>query len=269
MNMQNDLEFGTGVDLDEEIYSGFPAGWQSARDLTEGFLLVAALELQLRRRLNPYDPWSSQVYKSLPPRYRWDTFGSLLRYGPYSDLEWTQGPRSSDPAVQYMLSSPMVNSGERIGRLPMLAIVWEYVEKVVEDFSDLRGGDRYQGLAVVMDQLHGTSLGKHGSTLFYPAFKRAWMLDGPTGLSEVEKDFVAGRDIGGFPSGVLGPDGSSYATSIWQTAFRLIERSSPEDYISRLGHRRGDVEAVLEAGGRLGESGARSLWPGWPARATP
>ena len=54
-----------------------------------------------------------------------------------------------------------------------------------------------------------------------------------------------------------------YQQSIWLTAFRLIERRSPDYYINALGHRLEDVNDILDRGAALGIAGARNVWPGW------
>ena len=68
------------VDFDELIFPEFPDEWQSASNLVEGMLLVAALELQKRRGINPWDPFADGVHERLPPQYRYDPFRSLLAF---------------------------------------------------------------------------------------------------------------------------------------------------------------------------------------------
>lgn len=251
------------VDLRANIYPEFPAGWNSATDLMEGFLLAAALELRARQQLLPSDPWADEVFSHLPARYRYDPFGQLLSNGPYSDSDRNQVPVSLDPTINYLLHERRATSGERIGRLPLLAVVWQFTTQVLEEYEHLRRGDRSAGYSEALRRLGGRALGQYGTALFMAAFEREWFAEDSTQLSPAESAFLAAEDLR-VGSGILSPHGSAYAKSIWLTSFRLIERRSPEYYISLLEHRQGVVDNILDRGANLGIMGATSIWPGWP-----
>ena len=237
------------VDLMEVIYPEFPAGWNSASDLMEGFLLAAALELRLRNQLSPGNPWAAGLTEHLPPRFRYDTLGQLLRFGP-------DGNRPHD--------------GERIGRLPLLAIVWQFTDQALHETQHIRlDSPGHVGHDAALSKFNGLTLGKYGTALFKAAFHREWFSD-DSSLSTVESAFVNGMTLelgsaGPTPGRRLHPDGSMYSDSIWQTGFRLVERRTPEFYIRNLQHRQTTVLEILDRGAALALAGKVFTWPGWPA----
>jgi hypothetical protein len=252
------------VDMHAEIYPAFPDGWRSAADLKECFLVAAALELDDRFGVSRNDPFGMAASAGLPPRFRYDTFGSLLRFGVHSDSQWRQGAVSSEPEVNARFFAPMLTSGERIGRLPLLAMVWEFTDDVLVQHRHLHAQDRTMGYWRVLESLEGVVLQKHGTVLFMAAFDRLWnATEEPRPLSEVERQFLAGQTLGSAPGQMLAASGPMYSDSLWQTAFRLVERNTPDYYLDRLGHRRAVVTDILDRGAALAMSGAKSIWPGW------
>lgn len=252
------------VDLLGNIYPEFPPGWNSATDLMEGFVLAAALEVRARQQMSPQDPWAAGLTERLPNRFRYDTFGSLLRWGPYSDDDWNRGAVSLDPTVNYLHHERKLNAGERIGRLPLLAVVWQFTADVFAETQHLRTRNRTAGFYEALNRFDGVSLGRHGTALFMAAFQRAWLADGPSELSGTEKAFLAAEPLRSGMA-VLHPLGASYSDSIWQTAFRMVERQTPDYYVQRLQRRQGVVLDVLTRGSELAVKGHRSVWPGWSA----
>jgi hypothetical protein len=106
----------------------------------EIFLLAAALEMQARTRVSPARPWAPDAMHALPAVFRYDTLGALLRYGPYMEEDLRQEAFSSDPALNYAYFRHMYEAPERIGRLPLLGVVWEFVDIAVESaFVDAEG----------------------------------------------------------------------------------------------------------------------------------
>jgi hypothetical protein len=250
------------VDLAANVHADFPRGWNSAVDFMEAFLLAAALEMQERRTVNRLDPFAAGVLDRLSPNYRYDTFGSLLRHGVHSDAEWNRPAVSMTPEV-YARTMAMIGSGERIGRLPLLGLVWALVAEILDANQHLRvrGTDGYNK---VLGSLNGMVLNPHGTTLFLAALYREWHVpDKPSELTDVEKAFVLGQSIPGTGAGTLAASGPLYIDSIWATAFRLVERRSPEHYIRLLRHRQISVNDLLSRGARLAEHRAKNCWPGW------
>lgn len=252
------------VNLTGCIYPEFPAEWNSATAIVEAILVAAALEFQARMETRPSDPWGPTVAAELPPRFRFDTFGSLLRWGTYSDAEWNRGAVSDAPVANRLYFQSMTTSGERFGRLPLLAMVWKFTDYVLETFADLRRADMQNGYYEVLRRLDGTELNKHGTALFMASFQREWFASDPSRLTDLEAMYVNGESIRS-GAGVLAPSGPMYSDSLWQTAFRLVELRSPEYFLVRLRHRRDPVLDVLDRGARLASMGARSIWPGWPS----
>lgn len=223
------------VDFDQPIFRSFPRGWQSPTDLTEGFLLAAALELRARQQLNRWDPFGDGVWEQLPGRFRFDAFRGLLMYS------------------------------EPYGRLPLLSLVWRYIDEVVAKYGHLRTRDIITGYHAVLSQLEGVILGQYATQLFKAAFLRVWQDPRREAeLTGVEVAFISAQPLYCRPAGVLTPGGLLYTDSIWLTAFRLIEMSSPEAYIRKYSHRENVISRILDGGAQRGLKGERDLWPGWP-----
>lgn len=226
------------VNFDEPIFPEFPSGWQSASDVVEGLILVAALELQTRRGISPRDPFAEGVHARLPPQFRYDPFRGLI----------AQSGR-----------------GEFYGRLPLLSLVWRYVEELEVKYDHLRHSNLYTGYSAALAALEGITLGAYGARIFQTAFPRRWF--DPQERMELAEDeiaFINARPIQGRPAGVLNPSGDLYLDSIWFVAFRLIELRSPEHYLEKYCQRRAVVDSILNGGAQRGLTGERYLWPGWP-----
>ncbi|MGY2702788.1 hypothetical protein [Nocardioides sp. HB32] len=255
------------VDLTGNIYPEFPAGWNSATDLMEAFLLVGALELKLRRDLNPWgDPFDPGVLNRLPPEFKFDPFGALVRNGEVSDAQMRERVVSANPSLNHLHHGWKLHAGEVIGRYPLIGLVWRFVDEIVDANESLRAGDRGFNHQLVMQKLGGLVLGKHGLVLFMAVLERRWFEDGPArdALRDVEVQYLGGHEIPGHGGmGRLAAAGHMYEDAIWKTTWRLIERRSPEYYIERCAHRREDVEDVLRRGALLAQRGARNCWPGW------
>ena len=253
-----------------------PYGWRTSRDIMENFLLAAALEMQARTRVSPARPWAPEAMHALPAAFRYDTLGALLRNGPYMEEDLRQGAFSSDPAMSYAYFTHMHAASERIGRLPLLGVVWEFVDLAVERTGYLRSQGQV-GLAQALSQLEGVNLGKHGVALFMAAFYRKFIGDpAPPYLSPIESAFVdAEGPIPGFANGGFGaaygggslaPSGRMYLDSLWTTAWQILTLRAPEHYIHAYADRRDSLMDVLERGARIAaSSGTDKCWPGWPA----
>ena len=59
---------------DVVAHPDFAIGWQRDIDFVEGILVVAALELQARRRISMSSPFDERVCEHLGPRFRYDPF---------------------------------------------------------------------------------------------------------------------------------------------------------------------------------------------------
>ena len=222
--------------FDTQVHQSFPAGWQTDQDFSEAFLVIAALELQARRQINSYDPFADQVFRQLPDSFRYDPFQSL------------------------------VASRERIARLPLLDLVWRFAD---ENISDLRS--QYSSIPEAyrmgLSRLNGVVLGPYGASLFQAAFERRLYFGPDSELTPTEDVFSQGDPIyGANGRGVLNADGLLFMESIWPTAFRLIERRSPEYYLDSYAHRVEPVLDILERGAQRGLAGHNKWdqWPGWP-----
>ena len=115
----------------------------------------------------------------------------LLSNGPYSESDLNQLAPLADPTANYLQYEPMMNSGERIGRLPLIGIVWRFAAEVLEANQHLRAQDLLWGYSKVLKSLEGLVLGKHGTMLFMAAFHRYWFSgDESSPLTDVERQFL-------------------------------------------------------------------------------
>lgn len=135
------------------MYPEFPPAWQRPTDLVDAFLLTSALEVLERRLIDPAQPYGSHVFPHLSSRFKYDPFRSLLTFG----------------------SGHSPFGGERYGRLPLLALVWQLVDETIARFKHLRSPDPFDGIATLIDKhLAGTILDTYGTTLFMAALERRW-----------------------------------------------------------------------------------------------
>lgn len=263
------MEMGE-VDFSRSIFRENPEGWTSANDLANGFLLAWALEVRARRRIDPSNPFGSHVLELLPPAFRYDTLGQLI-----------QMPRfTSVPG----LSMP--------GRLTTLCIVWRLFDEFNQQWQ-LRPRDYVQFgnvLAFVTGgterrSLFGDLSADMAKCLLSDRVSRAH--DSNQALSQGEEWFATGdREFlidGEVLPFVIGGNlirlyavPENFVQSVWAAARVLVEKNSPEHYISTLGHQLPTLLDVLERGAVLAEQ--RKLlppvqawefdpWPGWPGEA--
>lgn len=274
--MADDLKLLSEVDFDATVIPGAPEGWRTSRDIMENFLLAGALEIQVRTRISPANPFAPGSIQALPPAFRYDTLGALLNYGPYVESDLGQPAFSSDPATNYAHFKDMHEAPERIGRLPLLGVVWEFVNIALERTSHLQSQGNL-GLGQALGSLGRANLGAHGLTLFMAAFYREFMGDPkPPYLSPIESAFIdrvdelPGFANGGFGAaygaGSLSPNGAMYLDSLWTTVWTILTTRDPEHYANRFAGRRDSLMDVLERGGRIAAvSGTKKCWPGWPS----
>ena len=267
------------VDFGAVVIPSAPQGWRTSRDIMENFLLAGALEMQVRNRLFPANPFAPGSMQSLPPAFRYDTLGSLLRHGPYMEKELWRPAVSSDPAVNYAYFKPMSEAPERIGRLPLLGVVWEFVAIALERTRNLRAQGEI-GFGHALNTLGQANLGKHGLTLFMAAFYREFIGDPkPPYLSPIESAFVDGiEQLPGFANGGFGaaygagnlsPNGAMYLDSLWTTIWTILTMRPPEHYTSMLADRRESLMDILERGAQIAEANRTKMcWPGWAPQTT-
>lgn len=263
----------TGVRFDEKLFVDHPDGWQSPNDLAEGFLLAWALEMQQRQQIDPVAPFANHVRAALPPAFRYDTLGELVR------LPTGSGTR---PAV----------STTALARLTLLCVAWRLFDEMNNEWM-LRSGDFVQYGDALSFATGGTD--RHSlfgdldadlaKCLLSDRIQRAYR--GTDDLTQAERWFVTGDphlltpDSPGYdivPFNVGGSyvpiilTGESFASSIWAAARVLVERSTPATVVARYAHRRSDLLDVLERGAVLAQR--RQLlppaqawnfdsWPGW------
>lgn len=251
------------VRFDEVTFADIPLGWQRPSDLIEGFLLVAAMEMEERRRISPAAPFDKSVHPLLADRFRYDPFAGLLAFGGLTD-EKTSRPITDGGAGPAEAKRAMAR-GEYLSRLPLLQLVWMYIDVVREQV----GGMDFMG---VLQHLEGVTLGKEGTILFVTGLDR--QMHRGDELTPTELSFIEGRPISmpdylhrlmGPTSGPspIAPSGSLRVNDIWNVCFRLIENSDASTFIQEFSDRADAVQDILDRGAALGRAGARNLWPGW------
>ena len=256
------------VDFHTVAFPDFPAGWQRPIDLAEGFMTAAWLTFDWQRKANPnlrFEIPSSMrggIYHStfpgLPPSFQYDPLGSLLEHGGQIGEATSARDVGTEQAAE----------GERIGRLPLLWLVWKFVDLVALQWAS-RGRD-HTNLAekyLTLHQVGGPDLGGYGTALFHAAFGRRWLdPSDATELTQIEEQYILGERL----SGSFHPSGSAYVPSIWLTAFSLVTFWYPNEPGFELRGKSWDwrllptVEQLLERGADLGLAGAPNQWPGWP-----
>lgn len=252
------------VRFDEPSNSELPAGWRRPSDLTEAFLAVAAMEMEARRRVNHASPFDKAVFPLLADKFRYDPFAALLSFGGLQEAQ-TSTPTSSGGAGPLEAMSAVAR-GERLSRLPLLQLVWQYVDLVGVQFGGL-------DFLTVLQRLDGVILGKEGTILFATGLDR--QMHRGAELAPVEVSFIQGQPISmpdylhrlmspASRSVPIPPDGGLRANDIWNVCFRIIERTSPSSVLDAYAGRVEAVAAILDRGAKLGRAGAKNLWPGWP-----
>lgn len=251
------------LDFKHPVNHAAPAGWRRPSDMTEAFLIAAALEYQERVRVNPTSPFAKGVFDRLPRWCKFDPLKDLGNFGGLVDAE------TSSPLA---LSSHSIYAdfarGELYVRFSLLELLWEYLAEVLPRKI---GPDR--DYFDTLRRLEGAVFGKLGTVLFMSALPRT--LQQESRLSTAEGAYAAGR---GFTSrGPNGspinwtPDAAQSVDSIWHICFRLIEANSPEYYLQKFAGRVPAVRALVAEGGRLGELQKtmpypyhhQNCWPGW------
>lgn len=262
------------VGFESQLFPEHPAGWRSPADLAEGFLVAWSLEVRERRRIAPYDPFASYVFPQLPPAFRFDTFGELVRVTPGA-------PASA------------VGDNQR-ARLTTLLLVWKLFDDLNSSFR-LRQGDRtlYANLLSFVtggterDSVFRDLSADWAKCLLSDRVQRAY--EGTDVLTSGEEWFATGdvELVGNHPRGpeaipfLIGgnlvpmiPVDDGFVLSAWAAVRVLVERNSEEFYLAKYSHRVPMVIDILERGARLGEQ--RKLlppaqawgfdpWPGWTA----
>lgn len=262
------------VDFESHLFPEHPARWQSPADLAEGFLVAWSLEVRERRRIAPYDPFASYVFAQLPPAFRFDTFGELVRVTPGA-------PASA------------VGDNQR-ARLTTLLLVWKLFDDLNSSFQ-LQRGNRTLYANLVSFVTGGTERDSvfrdlnadWAKCLLSDRVQRTF--EGTDILTSGEEWFATG-DVDLVVSHPRGPEAipfyigdnivpmvpvdDGFVQSVWAAVRVLVERNSEEFYLSKYSHRVPTVIDILERGAKLGE--LRKLlppaqawgfdpWPGWTA----
>ncbi|MDO8119699.1 hypothetical protein Q6346_00050 [Isoptericola sp. b490] len=262
------------VDFRAPVFSDHPDGWRSPADLAEGFLLAWALELRERRRIDAFNPFGAHVLDRLPPMFRYDTLGQLVRL-----------PVGS-------AASPSADLTRR-GRLTTLSIVWALFDELNAQWR-LAPGDFAQyaeTLSFATGGVDRPSVFRELSAdlakcLLSDRIQRA--SQGSDDLTDAERWFVTGDGavlaadargyrvipfvIGGNYVPIIVTD-DSFVMSVWSTARVLVESDTPDACIDRYGYRTDVLLEILEEGAVLAERRWRlppaeawsfNPWPGWP-----
>ena len=255
------------VDFTIPSFPENPEGWQTANDLADGFLLAWALEVRERTRIDPSNPFGSHVLKQLPPAFRYDTLGQLI---PMPLSAGAQG-----------LTMP--------GRLTTLCIVWRLFDKFNQQWQ-LRPRDYVQFgnvLAFVTGgtdrrSLFGDLSADMAKCLLSDQVSRAHdenqtLSQGEEWFAKGDRQFLIDGEV--IPFMIAGNLIRLYAVpenfvqSVWAAARVLVEKNSPDYYISKSGRQIPTLLDVLERGAVLAEKRKLlppvqawefELWPGWP-----
>ncbi|MBB1510611.1 hypothetical protein [Tessaracoccus sp. MC1756] len=249
------------VRFEEPSNSELPAGWRRPCDLTEAFLVAAAMEMEARRRINYASPFDTAVFPLLADQFKYDPFAGLLTLGGWQEATWV----GIGGAGRLEGMSAMA-LGERLSRLPLLQLVWQYIDLVKSQFLGL-------DFLTLLQRLDGVILGQEGTILFATGLDR--QMHRGDELAPAEVNFVRGYPIS-MPDYLhrlispqsrivsIQPNGHLRANDIWNVCFRIIERSSASDVLDAYAGRVEAVSAILDRGATLGRAGASNLWPGWP-----
>lgn len=260
------------VDFESQLFPGHPAGWRSPADLAEGFLVAWSLEVRERRRIAPYDPFASHVFAQLPPAFRFDTLGELVRVKP---------------------GTPASAVGRnRRALLTTLLLAWRVFDDLDSNFR-LRQGDQ----ALYANLLSFVTGGTERESLFRDLsadwakclladrLQRAY--EGTEALTSGEEWFATGdvELVGYHPRGaeaipfLIGgnlvpmiPVDDGFVLSAWAAVRVLVEQNSEEFYLAKYNHRVPMVIDLLERGAKRGElrkmlppaqAWGFDPWPGW------
>jgi hypothetical protein len=254
------------------MFTDHPPGWRSPLDLAEGFLLAWALEKAERLRVDGRNPMAPHVRQSLPPKFRIDTLGELVRL---------------EPARSYG------RAATQVGRLTTLCLVWTLFDEL-----DSRWRLEPGNFGQFSEALSFTTGGTDRRSLFGDGsadVAKCLLSDRITNrysdretLTPAEDWFVngdpsiLGLSRGGHQSIPFVVGGQSVPvvvnrnicdSSIWCVAQVLIDMGSTAAYIERYGHRKEAVLELLEKGAVLaerrrglppGDTQSFRVWPGWP-----
>ena len=212
------------------------------------------------------------VRQSLPPRFRIDTLGELVRL---------------EPALSYG------RTATKVGRLTTLCMVWTLFDELDSRWRLEPGnfGQFGEALSFATGGTDRRSLFGHGSA----DVAKCLLSDRITNrysnsetLTAAEDWFVngdpsiLGLSRGGHQSIPFAVGGQSvpvvigrsiFDSSVWCVAQVLVDMSSSETYIERYGYRKEAVLELLEKGAVLAEKQTSlppadnrnfRVWPGWP-----
>jgi hypothetical protein len=260
------------VDFESQLFPEHPAGWRSPADLAEGFLVAWSLEVRERRRIAPHDPFASYVVAQLPPAFRFDTFGELVRVtpgAPASAVGDNQRARLTTLFLVWRLFDDL-NSNFRLrqGDSTLYAKLLSFVTGGTERDSVFRDLSADWAKCLLSDRVQhayeGTDLLTSGEEWF--ATGDVELVGNHPGGPEAIPFLIAGNVVPMIPL----DDG--FVLSVWAAVRVLVEQNSEEFYLVKYSHRIPIIIDILERGAKLGEL-RKSLppaqawgfdpWPGW------
>lgn len=258
-------------DLTRPFVDGFPDGWNSASDIKEMFLVAGALEIQERRRINPLNPNAQSTHNALPARFRFDSFGELLRWGTSSYAEWNQAAALSEsPSDLHARHQALRRGAEQIVGPTLYAMASDLVDELLRGISTQQEPEakwsQFLRKAALLE------VGVHGQAILLARAERLVSSDrGQQALSHNELSLLNGTAMRaaayeGFPVIWAQPLHTSpgiYASTMWLLAFRCIELAGPDPVLQKLEHRVDVVNQLLEQGAALGQQQGSQFWPGW------
>lgn len=233
------------IDLTAPVFGDHPKSWRSPDDLADAFVLAWSLESVKRAMIDPRDPYSANVNRFLPARFRFDTLGLLIQ----------QVPTDTSASATHR------------GRLTCLALVWRLFEQLNQEWR-LQVGDfgRYSlALAQATRGFHepgGIFSGLNGN------FARGLLSDriqrassGSSELTRAETWFATGRQdllatglVEGVPFTIGGRSipvpltWDEFVLSVWSTARVLVQRNTAEHYIAKYADRTSTLLDMLDDG---------------------
>lgn len=260
--MSNYFSTVADINLTDEIFTSFPPGWKSVSDISEGFLLAMALEIEARQRIDYRNPWGSEVIGQLPKKYQYDTFGTLIVRGPILPSFRDSGALWNADKIL------MARHGEQIGRLVLIDLIWRLASKIYDDTAHFEARSGVDGYFAAVGTFSGMLLHHPAAVIFDATFRTLWLeRSTPRPLSHAEKILLAGEVDGA--SSWYG--GEVYINSIWKVAIELVERFGTKHFIHIYDEKLDTVEYIIskraddEAKGSIYRE--KYIWSGWPHEA--
>jgi hypothetical protein len=250
--------FETVADLrfHDHLFPNFPSGWQTPSQITDGFLLNAALELNERRNLDWNDPFSDYAFEMLPDKFKNDGLGALVATGSANPDEM----HAHWPSLEAMSAINKIAIGAQIGRLVLIDLIERFTDTISPVIAAARTGPAWLFVPTVQNSMVGVTLGRYGLPLFEAVLETMYLENHPRKLSEWEVSFLEGDEVPSSGDRVMLPQAGSMfvKNGIWDICWRILERTSPDYFIDKFNTQIPTLEYIIERGRGW------NYWPGWP-----